>query len=1053
MVDCNKFKIVDEHCKRLDNQLQTYHLEWQESMTENKEQGAKIEQLVIQMELLSSQFQQFVAAQTARTETTGGQSRGILATPGMDKNVEMNASIEKITPGLGTQSRWEQMTGQELHKTGFHIPLPRMELSTFRGEDPRGWLRKCKKYFKIHSIPVHQWVEVVSYYLEGKADVWFEGLVRGNDSHIKWEEFSQDLCRRFGSQDDIVKEFNKLIQDGNMDEYIEKFEEMRSLMGALNPLLPEAYYVSSFISGLKDEIKPMLKILKPARVMVAFEQARWQEEANNALTKKTRSLQRSHPPLHNGRIPCNVPSKYFSSSRTEGVKPPSDSLYEQRKRLGQCFRCGDKYMPGHRCNAKSLHMIEGVEGEEDEGMREFGDNVQGVDKENDQVDEYGMSLNALADSDTYNTIRIKGNCQGQNLVILIDSGSTYSFINKGTIKALKASTSKTTLLAVTVANENVMLCESHSPAFTWFMQDYEFKSNLRVLELGRHDIMLGVDWLKKYSPVLFDFIKLRLSFKKDGRMIELKGISQGAELQVINTLKEQRSFKDVIGGLVGQFFAMNSEGEHKPTETRAEIKSLLAEFAGIFEKSRALPPARRFDHKIPLKLGSQPINIRPYKSSFIQKGEIEKLVKEMISNGVIQHSVSPFASPVLLVKKKDNTWRFCIDYRQLNEQTIKNKFPIPLIDDLLDELHGSSFFSKLDLRSGYHQVRMHEEDIEKTAFRTHHGHYEFRAMPFGLTNAPATFQALMNSILEPYLRKFVLVFFDDILIYSPSFERHLVHLRQVLETLSDNQLLANRSKCAFGEQQVEYLGHVISITGVATDWKKTEAVNNWPIPQALKELKGFLGLAGYYRNFIRHFGVISKPLTELLKKNNFGWNDQSQQAFDRLKKALCEAPVLALPDFSKTFVLETDACDYGLGAVLSQECRPIAYFSKALSPKHMGLSIYEKEYLAILMAVEKWRHYLEQEQFIIQTDHESLKFLLDQKIHTTIQKKGLTKLLGLCYTILYRKGKENIVADALSRKHHNNAPITAVGELDALTSILPAWYEEVHTSYDKDPKL
>jgi hypothetical protein len=367
-------------------------------------------------------------------------------------------------------------------------------------------------------------------------------------------------------------------------------------------------------------------------------------------------------------------------------------------------------------------MIEGVEGEEDEGMREFGDNVQGVDKENDQVDEYGMSLNALADSDTYNTIRIKGNCQGQNLVILIDSGSTYSFINKGTIKALKASTSKTTLLAVTVANENVMLCESHSPAFTWFMQDYEFKSNLRVLELGRHDIVLGVDWLKKYSLVLFDFIKLRLSFKKDGRMIELKGISQGAELQVINTLKEQRSFKDVIGGLVGQFFAMNSEGEHKPTETRAEIKSLLAEFAGIFEESRALPPARRFDHKIPLKLGSQPINIRPYKSSFIQNGEIEKLVKEMISNGVIQHSVSPFASPVLLVKKKDNTWRFCIDYRQLNEQTIKNKFLIPLIDDLLDELHDSSFFSKLDLRSGYHQVRMHEEDIEKTAFRTHHGH-------------------------------------------------------------------------------------------------------------------------------------------------------------------------------------------------------------------------------------------------------------------------------------------------------------------------------------------
>lgn len=416
----------------------------------------------------------------------------------------------------------------------------------------------------------------------------------------------------------------------------------------------------------------------------------------------------------------------------------------------------------------------------------------------------------------------------------------------------------------------------------------------------------------------------------------------------------------------------------------------------------------------------------------------------MLATSVIHPSRSPYASPVLLVKKKDGTWRFYVDYRQLNNNTVKDKYPIPIIEELLDELGGSRYFSKLDLRSGYHQIRMWPENIPKTAFRTHMGHYEFRVMPFGLTNAPATFQATMNEVFTPLLRKFVLIFFDDILVYSQTIEDHTLHLRAVLEILRENRFFAKRSKCFFGQGRIEYLGHLITQQGIATDPSKIEAMQQWPIPTTLKGLRGFLGLTGYYRRFIKGYGAICKPLTELLKKSGFQWNPSAHRAFEKLKEQMTEAPVLAMPDHNKPFTIEVDACDQGVGAVLSQEGRPIAFMSKAICKKNQGLSTYEKEFLAILMAVAKWRHYLSPRQFIIKTDHESLKYLLEQKITTAIQQKGMLKLLGLDYIIQYRKGKENKAADALSRRGYeegSNKPISAV---------VPEWVMEISKSYLQD---
>eukprot|EP00253_Pinus_taeda_P032966 PITA_32966 len=332
------------------------------------------------------------------------------------------------------------------------------------------------------------------------------------------------------------------------------------------------------------------------------------------------------------------------------------------------------------------------------------------------------------------------------------------------------------------------------------------------------------------------------------------------------------------------------------------------------QQGNRLPPRRNIDFTIELVPGATPVSRAPYRMSVPELTELKMQWQELLDKNYIRPSVSPWGAPVLFVRKKDGTLRMCIDYRQLNKLTIKNKYPLPRIDELFDQVKGATVFSKIDLRSGYHQIRIKDEDIAKTTFRTRYGHYEFVVFPFGLTNAPATFMCLMNGIFHPYLDQFVLIFIDDILIYSCTIEEHHEHLRIVLQTLREHQLYAKFSKCDFFKAEIQYLGHVITKDGIAVDPEKIKAIMEWPVPKDVADVRSFMGLAGYYRRFVEGFSKVAFPITSLQKKGKlFHWTPNCQKSFEQLKHLLTTAPILSIADPNKDYVVCTDASKEGLG--------------------------------------------------------------------------------------------------------------------------------------------
>jgi hypothetical protein len=625
-----------------------------------------------------------------------------------------------------------------------------------------------------------------------------------------------------------------------------------------------------------------------------------------------------------------------------------------------------------------LFLLESFE-EEDDGVAT--ETTEDVRTEDTPV----FSLQALAGVAFTDTMKLEVGLGSASLVALLDSGSTHNFISEAAARRTGLPLQHRPRLTAMVANGERVACVG------------VIRGAPLTIGGASFHVVLATRWLVVLGPIMWDFGNRAVSFTYQGRTFCWQGLPS-PHAPAVSTI----------------------------TASSSLLKELLADFDDVFDEPHGLPPSRSHDHSITLMPGKPPVVVRPYRYPALHKDELEHQCATMLDQGIIRCSSSAFSSPVLLVKKADVSWRFCIDYRTLNAITIKDAFPIPVVDELLDELHGARFFTKLDLRSGYHQVHMKQEDIDKTAFRTHDAFFKFLVMPFGLCNAPTTFQSLMNDVLHAYLCRFVLVFFDDILIYNASWADHLRHLRVVLAVLRQHRLFVKRSKCSFDVDTVTYSGHTISRAGVAMDPAKVQAIHDWPQPRLARAVRGFLGLAGYYMKFIHNYSTIAAPLTALLKKEGFTWNDDAAAAFSALKGVVMSAPVLALPDFTKLFVVECDASTYGFSAVLVQDGHPIAFYSRPVAPCHRSLAAYERELIGLVQAVWHWRPYLWGWCFTVKTDHYSLKYLLDQRLATIPQHHWVGKLLGFDSTVEYKSESTNTVADALSRHDTEEGTVLAI---------------------------
>ena len=608
---------------------------------------------------------------------------------------------------------------------------------------------------------------------------------------------------------------------------------------------------------------------------------------------------------------------------------------------------------------------------------------------------------------------------------LVDSGADESFMDWRLAKKLNLKLIPLPKALEAHALDGRLLCRiTHRTDLIQMTisQEHTESMSFHLLNSPSHPLILGFPWLSKHNPHMNWATGEVTGWDRNCsvtciRAVSISKISHSSDVSSLSCLELPASRS--------AFTSSRRVSLDSDFPDLSRVPSCYLDLKEVFNKTRAtsLPPHRPYDCAIDLLPGSSPPRGRLYSLSSPEVKTMTEYIDSSLAAGLIRPSSSPAGAGFFFVAKKDKTLRPCIDYRGLNEITIKNRYPLPLISSAFELLKNAKVFTKLDLRNAYHLVRIREGDEWKTAFNTPSGHYEYLVMPFGLSNAPAVFQALVNDVLRDMLNRYVFVYLDDILIFSPDEDTHVRHVHQVLQRLLTHQLFVKAEKCEFHVSSVAFLGFIVSQDNIQMDPAKVSAVTEWATPTSRKHLQRFLGFANFYRRFIRNFSTIASPLHNLTSSNmKFQWSLPAERAFQKLKETFTTAPVLTLPDPSLQFMVEVDASDVGVGAILSQRSQvdkklhPCAFLSRKLSPAERNYDVGNRELLAIKVALEEWRHWLEgaEQPFLVWTDHKNLEYIRSAKRLNSRQARWALFFNRFNFSLSYRPGSKNAKADALS---------------------------------------